>query len=638
MRAAALLLVVLSANADPLPAGGVRTPVVPRAITGVARAPLPTDPTRVLVVYNLIWPGSQAVAQHYAQRRGVPAQNLLGVQCSTGGSHAYAGLAGWAAFWDEVRVPVLNQLQTLGEDNIDVLLFCHGVPYELQLPDANGGTRTLDDVMRNPHWIGTRTAPNLPSLWPNPYHEPSPSRPIDKGAFSHSLYRYLGSNLWLTARLDGPTADAAIDLVESALYAERHLSPQSGFLRGYGYVDTRFAAYSDQELAQYPFFYGTYANADRCIAFSKYFVTNAGWPLKWENTSLAVEIGDARALFHDQTPATLAPAALWYAGWYNYGKYHDVWSWLPGSAACDVNSNSLQDLRVPAANSFLARAFARGLCCGTGCVTEPFLNGHPQPETLLYYLYAGLSFAEASTLCTPVMGWVNLAVGDPLYRPHRTGRMPIADVTPPPAPRLAAWGTTDTERVVQATIATSGREPDVVTARVDTGRTPALGQSVASATGYRLTHEILLRNLVADSLYYYRVTVTDPAALSTRSTPAIFYTKAFTPTLAGVNPPSQTATRPTPVPLDLTLGHRDGVWSLTGLQILITAPHLNVFDLDVTTILLGLGGSVATDPQLTLANVTIPFPSLLPAGSYTVRLRVSAGTVTTEDSGVIVVQ
>jgi hypothetical protein len=115
-------------------------------------------------------------------------------------------------------------------------------------------------------------------------------------------------------------------------------------------------------------------------------------------------------------------------------------------------------------------------------------------------------------------------------------------------------------------------------------------------------------------------------------------TKAFTPALAGVNPPSQTATRPAPAPLDLTLGHKDGVLALTGLQIPITAPHLSVFDLDVTSILLGPGGPVAIDLQWTLVNVTIPFPSLLPAGSYTVRLRVRAASTTVEDSGVVVVQ
>jgi len=603
------------------------------------------DPTRVLVVYNANWPDengngvndSLEVAQHFLARRGVPAQNLMGCACSTTTAYYYWQLPGWTAFWDEVRTPVVNKLAALGNANIDVILFCYGVPYQLELPAGNGGTHALDDAMKTPFTIGTRTAPQL-LQYVNPYYENAPGIPPDLGHFNHS-YTSSGQPIWLVSRLDGLDAQASKDLVEGALYGERHLSPQPGFYSGIGYVDTRFKQYTDLELQQgYPFGYNSYTRADAAMAMGKFFVQASGYPLAWENTALDLEIGEAGATFHHDKPALLAPKALFYGGWYNYGRYLDVWTWLPGSAAVDLNSNSLQGVRIPYQQAFLSQAFQRGLCCGTGCIAEPYLNGHPQPEKFLYFLLNGYPFAEAAMLSNPVLSWVNLAIGDPLYTPTKAGRIPIVDVTPPPQPTLAITAPSDTERTFDVRIDTTGREPDLCTGRIEYGPSPAYGSLAKFAPVHRTRHVTPVTGLQADRLWHARVTLEDPVGNATTTPDFVFYTKAFTPALAGVNPKSQTAAVPQPALLDFSAGHKDGFWNLTGLQVLVTATHLGITDLDLTNLVFSFGASASVSPQGDLVNLRVAFPTQLPSGSYQFKLRCTAGSAGfSQDAGVVLI-
>ena len=595
------------------------------------------DPAKVLVIYNANFPGSREVAEFYAQRRAVPAANLLACNCSTGAAIDYAGLAGWTAFWDEVRTPIVAKLAQLGETSIDVLLFCHGMPYQLSLPAANGGIRALDECLKTPFTIGDRTTPN-PNSGLNPYYEPSPSLPPDLGRFDHG-YKYANKNLWLIARLDGATPGASKDLVEGALYGERYLAPIPGYYRGKGYVDTRFKSYTDSELkAGYPFSYQSYAAADAAMAFGKFFVAASGYELKWENTALDAEIGEAGALFHDSTPAQTAPDALWYGGWYNYAKYHDVWTWLPGSCACDVDSNSLQGIRNPATVSFLTKAFARGLSCGTGCIAEPYLNGHPQPEKLLHFLLNGYTFAEAASLANPTFAWVNLVLGDPLYAPARAGRTPGLDTTPPPSPQLVVTGTGDTVRTVSASFDTRGREPDLATAVVDYGPTPAYGQTTGSGGIHRTQHDLPLPGLSAGQLYHFRVALRDPVGNRVQSPDAVLYTRAFAPHLAGTDPKTQTAVPPASAFVELSVGHKDTIGALSGVQVLLSAAHLNLHDVEVTGAVLALLTGYVLSPAGDLLSLRIAFPTSLPPGTYVLKLRVSAPGVTpAQDQAAIIV-
>src|SRR5262249_2158908 len=98
---------------------------------------------------------------------------------------------------------------------------------------------------------------------------------------------------------------------------------------------------------------------------------------------------------------------LFYGGWYNYQKYNDVWEWLPGSVACDLNSGSI----------FATEALRHGASAASYVIDEPYRTGHPRPDVLLYYLLNRYSCAEASTLSISSNGWLAVNQVDPLYTP-----------------------------------------------------------------------------------------------------------------------------------------------------------------------------------------------------------------------------
>jgi hypothetical protein len=165
--------------------------------------------------------------------------------------------------------------------------------------------------------------------------------------------------------------------------------------------------------------------------------------------------------------------------------------------------------------------------------------------------------------------------------------------------------------------------PEVVTAAVAYGATPAYGATAASSSGHRIHHALDLGGLTPDSLYHFQVTVTDPDGHATASRDWIFYTKDFAPALAGVNPPSQTVASPTLAWLDLTLGHEQGIASVVGLQLLLTAPALGVTSLDITALLPVLfAPPLSLGPAGDLVNARIAFPTALGPGTYTFELRV----------------
>ena len=89
-------------------------------------------PDRVLIIYNANYTAdadgdgvqdSLEVATYYAQKRGVPATNLLGIPLST--DFYYDTVS---QFKTNMIQPIQTKLTQLGATNIDVLLLVYGTP------------------------------------------------------------------------------------------------------------------------------------------------------------------------------------------------------------------------------------------------------------------------------------------------------------------------------------------------------------------------------------------------------------------------------------------------------------------------------------------------------------------------------
>lgn len=493
-------------------------------------------PSRVLIVYNtnttLDGDGdgvqdSLQVAQYYAQKRGVPSQNLLGIAFSD----AY-NISNFPKLNNELFQPIKNKLISLGPTNIDIILMSYMTPYIYYAAPTSfnaDGVISIDTILPA---LNYWTESNLSSSYnrTNPYFEPTPSIGTDLGRFNHATHKYSNTEMYLIGRLAGPNGvSRVLELVDQALYGERYYSLQSGYLNGNAYVDSghtgQISNYTDQMIfdssAVKTGSYSSYLNTDLNIASGERHVLAKGLPLKWENSGYT--IGMQGSVFHDGTSAVSAPRALLYGGWYGAAGYSRNWEWLPGSIAVELISNSLAySIYTTDFPAWGVHALADGLTAVSGVVGEPYTVGHPRPNVVLYYALQGFTFAEASTLSNPTLSWKAISLGDPLYAPFKS-KTPILDTQAPKLlPGFPKIRSNEKEGNVIETFISDSPEPEAASLTVQYGTTPSLGSSVKLDAFYRRS-KVTLPIANAGVLHYAKAILTDPVGNVTTS-PTITFT------------------------------------------------------------------------------------------------------------------
>jgi uncharacterized protein (TIGR03790 family) len=495
-----------------------------------ASLPLPSgaaiSASHVLVVYPINGPDfdkdgvndSKQIADYYVQKRGIPATNVLGVNISVISVGYYYG-GEYSKFYTDLAGPIKTKLAKVGPTSIDVILLVGAIPFETR--NAAGAPVSVDNALM----MLTELDPNTDniSVKNNPYFEPTPTVGTDLGHFSHARYKLGASDFYMVSRIRD------IEQIDQALYADRFLSALPGYYNGNIYIDSKYGQgdsgkvppYTDEYLVSQPRarsgnFAATEEEADMNIAFAEHHVRESSFPLKWENTTNGLVIGQPGAKFSDGSSALAAPRALFYGGWYNYGRYSDVFEWLPGSVACDLNSGP----------TFGRGALQHGASAVSYVIDEPYRSGHQRPDVLLYYLLNGFSLAEAATLATPTVGWMAVNEGDPLYTP--TGPVLVTPTADSPRtltkdtfrpalsagfPMIAA-GPEPNDRVIRFLVSDKP-EPEVAVAQIDYGTSANYGSTANSGPGYKRRLAVTLKNLQKKTVYHYRITLKDPVGNET---------------------------------------------------------------------------------------------------------------------------
>ena len=85
--------------------------------------------------------------------------------------------------------------------------------------------------------------------------------------------------------------------------------------------------------------------------------------------------------------------------------------------AVHIHSLSANTLRSASAN-WVAPLLSKGATASLGNVYEPYLQLTPHLDIFNDRLLHGFSFAESAYMSQPVLSWMDVAVGDPLYRPY----------------------------------------------------------------------------------------------------------------------------------------------------------------------------------------------------------------------------
>jgi len=379
-----------------------------------AQAQSPTESvaleTSVLVVYNNQLPASREVAEHYAKRRNIPPHHLLGVRVSTEETISRED------FQQQLYLPIFQYLKEqdffdtryeiipatrerpgvvlehLETSSIRYLVPCYGIPViiaeDSQLKET-GAESVRIELRKN------RAAVDHELAWLGR----DPKQVLLSGPFENPLYNASRSvdikpenGVMIVARLDGPTPEIAMGLVDKAMEAE-----QIG-LWGRAYFDTRGLKS------------GPYLQGDTWIEGAAKWASDAGFETVIDTNESLMEPG-----------YPMSHIAL-YFGWYAenvHGPFTrtDV-PFAPGAIAYHLHSFSGATIRATDKH-WVGPLLHAGATATMGCVDEPYLSATPELNVFMEKLLLGFSFGEAAYASQRVLSWQTTVVGDPLYYPFR---------------------------------------------------------------------------------------------------------------------------------------------------------------------------------------------------------------------------
>lgn len=358
----------------------------------------------VVLVYNTDMPGSRDVADHYAERRHVPPNQILGLPLPT------TEVISRADYRDKLETPLRQFLaaQNLlvmepdtASTNKDALrvksasiryaVLCYGVPLTIAEDPTllePGEDKVPATIRRN----GAAVDDELCLLpWPNPHRMLSAFQRNPFYGVTNTDLMNPAHGLLMVARLDGPDAATARGLVDKALEAE------TNGLWGRAYFDMRGLPDGNP-----------YKKGDEWIAAAATAARDYGFETIIDNQP---------ETFSDAFP--MSQIAL-YAGWYDWnasGPFaQPKVEFMPGAFAYHLHSFGAQTLRSTT-NHWCGPLLAKGAAATMGCVDEPYLEGTPNIGVFFWRWLFGFSFGEAAYASQGVLSWQTTVIGDPLYRP-----------------------------------------------------------------------------------------------------------------------------------------------------------------------------------------------------------------------------
>ena len=372
------------------------------------------------------------------------------------------------------------------------------------------------------------------------------------------------------------------------------------------------------------------------MAYGKFFGVASGFPTFWEPWE--TEIGEPGALFSDGSNAEFASNALFYGGWYNYGKYQHAWQWKAGAVACDLNSNSAQGLRDAGTSSFLCQAFQENLTAGAGVIAEPYLNGHNKPDVLLAYTLTGFPWAETSMLSENGIKWMGLHVGDPLYRIDVAAAASDASAPAPFAWLGADHDSLELELPALPDTAPGGDEVFRVV-QIASGATPAVTGLPVSQPDDRRLQLVAVPPTGAPGLTWAQALCEDPSG-NGGLTPLVAFLAGPAAPSAAVVQADDTAVGPgEPAVFRFAFGASGGLLaSATGFSMQLTAPAYHVTDLPVESLFLSLASDWLATRSLDQVDFAVVFtPGVLKPGSFTLDVSLTANGQTSNSSATITI-
>lgn len=362
----------------------------------------------VAVVFNKNVPASEKVARHYAAARQVPDDQIIGLALSEAEEMSRveydSALAGPLEREFEARrlwvMPTNAHAATNDSpmqfnhrpiaSKIRYLVLCYGVPLKIRNePELH---EPGEDQVRPELRINAASVDSELSVLPTP--------PEDRKCFGllrNPFYATTNATefnptngILLVTRLDGPTPETAMRLVDKAMMAE------TNGLWGRAYCDIR--SITDTNYAPGDQWIKTAYEICHVLGFESYLDTNAA-----------------------TIPASFPmPQIAFYAGWYD-GEVTGPFlapqvEFMPGAFAYHLHSANANSIRTTD-RFWVGPLLAKGVTCTLGSVNEPYLMGTPDIGAFAArWLISGFTFGEAAYAAQGGLSWQTTVIGDPLYR------------------------------------------------------------------------------------------------------------------------------------------------------------------------------------------------------------------------------
>ena len=349
-----------------------------------------------VVIYNRAAAGSAELARFYAEARGIPDDHVVGLDCSIEEEisrqeydetiaeplrEIFAQRKWWTLRGNE-------NLPSIRSSSIHFMALIRGMPLKIRSTAEYAG----DQIEKNETGNQNNAAVDS-ELAALGFFSRQISGPANNPYFrSFRPALELGAMpVMLVCRLDAPTAAIVRRMITDAVETEK-----SG-LWGRAYVD------GANKTA------GGLADGDRWLKAIVKDLRRVGIPTVFDANS---------ALFPAGFP--MSDCALYY-GWYAggvAGPFTDPgFAFTPGAVAVHIHSFSASSLRSAEAG-WVAPLLSRGAAVSLGNVYEPYLELTARLDIFNDRLLHGFTFAESACMSERVLSWMNVAVGDPLYRPY----------------------------------------------------------------------------------------------------------------------------------------------------------------------------------------------------------------------------
>ena len=355
-----------------------------------------------LVLYNQNVADSRKLAAYYSKVRNIPFSNLVGFKCPTSEIISRSdyeklimtplkNLFQKNHWWESSKVKSSEKISSNGRMKFVAIMY--GMPLKIlsdpvRRKSGNSGTirghgnNDASSVDSEIACLGIELK-KLNGAISNPYFRSSKA-----GGSPKSL---------LVSRIDGPDFENAKRLIDDAIAVE-----ETG-LWGNAVLDIANLA---QEKGQ------AYITGDRWLENCGDFYQRAGIPVIYDRFSSLIPGG-----------FPLGDDVILYFGWYAanaQGPFASTkFKFKRGAIAAHVHSYSASTLRTTL-NHWSGPLVARGACAVLGNVYEPLLQMTTYLDIFNARLLAGFTFAESAWIATPVLSWMQVMIGDPLYQPFKS--------------------------------------------------------------------------------------------------------------------------------------------------------------------------------------------------------------------------